>query len=71
VTARRCLGFTLVEVLVALAVVAVTLASGIKAAGALTQNAERLADQRLVLETDGLGPFRPAAEAAAAAGAAR
>ena len=38
--ARR--GFTLVEVLVALAVVAITLATGIKAAGALTGNAERL-----------------------------
>jgi general secretion pathway protein I len=36
-------GFTLIEVLVALAVVAITLATGIKAAGALTANAERLA----------------------------
>ena len=36
-------GFTLVEVLVALAIVAVALATGIKAAGALTDNAERLA----------------------------
>jgi general secretion pathway protein I len=36
-------GFTLIEVLVALAVVAITLATGIKAAGALTGNAERLA----------------------------
>ncbi len=36
-------GFTLVEVLVALAVVAVALATGIKASGALTGNAERLA----------------------------
>jgi general secretion pathway protein I len=51
-TAARCLrrgtrhaarGFTLIEVLVALVVVAVTLATGIKAAGALTANAERLA----------------------------
>jgi len=37
-------GFTLVEVLVALAIVAVTLGAGFKAAGALTDNAERLAD---------------------------
>ena len=36
-------GFTLIEVLVALAIVAVTLGAGIKAAGALTGNAERLA----------------------------
>ncbi len=34
-------GFTLIEVLVALAIVAVTLGAGIKAAGALTGNAER------------------------------
>ena len=37
-------GFTLVEVLVALAVVAVTLGAGIKAAGSLTSNTARLAD---------------------------
>lgn len=37
-------GFTLVEVLVALAIVALALASGIRAAGALTDNAQRLAD---------------------------
>ena len=37
-------GFTLVEVLVALAVVAVALAAGARAAGALTNNAQRLAD---------------------------
>lgn len=37
-------GFTLVEVLVALAIVAVALGAGFKAAGALTDNAERLAD---------------------------
>lgn len=43
-TARRTAGFTLIEVLVALAIVAVTLGAGIKAAGALTQNAERLAE---------------------------
>lgn len=35
-------GFTLVEVLVALAIVAVALAAGMRAAGALTQNTERL-----------------------------
>jgi len=36
-------GFTLIEVLVALALVAITLGAGMKAAGALTSNAERLA----------------------------
>jgi len=36
-------GFTLIEVLVALVIVAIALAAGIKAAGALTNNAERLA----------------------------
>ncbi len=35
-------GFTLIEVLVALAIVAVTLAAGIQAAGSLTNNAVRL-----------------------------
>ena len=35
-------GFTLIEVLVALAIVAVALGAGIKAAAALTGNAERL-----------------------------
>lgn len=39
----RC-GFTLVEVLVALAIVAVALAAGMRAAGALTNNTERLAE---------------------------
>ncbi len=37
-------GFTLIEVLVGLTIVAVTLGAGIKAAGALTGNAQRLAD---------------------------
>ena len=37
-------GFTLIEVLVALTIVAVTLGAGIKAAGSLTNNAERLAE---------------------------
>jgi general secretion pathway protein I len=47
---RRCLprrdarGLTLIEVLVALAIVAVTLAAGLKAAGALTNSTQRLAD---------------------------
>ena len=37
-------GFTLVEVLVALAIVAVALGAGLRAAGVLTDNAQRLAD---------------------------
>ena len=37
-------GFTLIEVLVALTIVAITLGAGIKAAGALTGNAQRLVD---------------------------
>ncbi len=37
-------GFTLIEVLVALVIVAIALGAGIKAAGALTTNAERLAE---------------------------
>jgi len=42
---RRCrAGFTLVEVLVALAITAITLGAGMKAAGALTDNAQRLAE---------------------------
>jgi general secretion pathway protein I len=41
---RPARGFTLVEVLVALAIVAVSLGAGFKAAAALSDNAERLAD---------------------------
>ena len=40
----RARGFTLIEVLVALAIVAITLGAGIKAAGSLTSNTARLAD---------------------------
>jgi general secretion pathway protein I len=41
---RRASGFTLIEVLVALAVVALALAAGLRAADALTDNARRLED---------------------------
>lgn len=41
---RRAQGFTLIEVMVALAIVAVTLSAGIKAAGALTDNAQRIVE---------------------------
>ena len=44
---RLARGFTLIEVMVALAIVAVTLGAGIKAAGALSNNAERLTDVSL------------------------
>lgn len=40
----RLRGFTLVEVLVALSITAIALAAGLKAAGALTDNAQRLGD---------------------------
>ena len=45
--AVRTGGFTLIEVMVALAIVAVTLGAGMKAAGALADNAERLTDVSL------------------------
>jgi general secretion pathway protein I len=44
---RRSRGFTLIEILVALAVVAITLAAGMQATGALTRAAERQSDQWL------------------------
>jgi general secretion pathway protein I len=43
-TSYRSAGFTLIEVMVALAIVAITLGAGIKAAGALTTNTQRLVD---------------------------
>jgi general secretion pathway protein I len=44
VSRKSAHGFTLIEVLVALAIVAVTLGAGIKAAGSLTNNTARLAE---------------------------
>ena len=41
---RSACGFTLIEVLVAMTILAITLGAGIKAAGALTNNAQRLAE---------------------------
>jgi general secretion pathway protein I len=43
-TRGHAAGFTLVEVLVALAITAIALGAGLKAAGALTDNAQRLAE---------------------------
>ncbi len=44
---KRTPGFTLIEVLVALGVVALTLTAGLQASGALTRNAERQTEQWL------------------------
>ena len=41
---RRASGFTLIEVLVALAIVAIALGAGLRAAGVLSDNAQRLSD---------------------------
>jgi general secretion pathway protein I len=41
---RHTRGFTLVEVLVAVAVIAIALAAGLRAAGVLVDNAQRLSD---------------------------
>lgn len=41
---RLCSGFTLIEVLVALGIVAIALAAGVRSIGALTRNAERQSD---------------------------
>ena len=41
---RRAGGFTLIEVLVALAIVAIALGAGLRAAGVLSDNAQRLSD---------------------------
>jgi general secretion pathway protein I len=43
-TRTRQAGFTLIEVLVALAIVAITIGAGIRASGALTNSTARLAD---------------------------
>jgi general secretion pathway protein I len=44
---RRVAGFTLIEVMVALVIVALTLAAGMRAAASLSLNAERLASVTL------------------------
>jgi general secretion pathway protein I len=41
---QRARAFTLIEVMVALAIVAITLGAGLRAAGALTDNAQRLGE---------------------------
>ncbi|HUD33364.1 MAG TPA: type II secretion system minor pseudopilin GspI [Variovorax sp.] len=47
VSVRRARGFTLIEVLVALAIVAIALAAGTQATSALTRNAQRQSDTLL------------------------
>ena len=42
--ARKMAGFTLIEVLVALAIVAISLAAGVQATASLARNAERQSD---------------------------
>lgn len=44
---RRAFGFTLVEVLVAVAIVAIALSAGSRAAGTLLDNSQRLSDVTL------------------------
>jgi len=44
---RRQVGFTLIEVLVALGIVAIALTAGLKATASLTRNAERQSDSLL------------------------
>jgi general secretion pathway protein I len=44
VARRTACGFTLLEVLVAMAIVAIALGAGLRAAGVLTDNAQRLGD---------------------------
>lgn len=46
-TRRRAAGFTLIEVLVALGIVAIALTAGLKATGALSGNAQRQTDVML------------------------
>ena len=72
------LGFTLIEVLVALAIVAISLAAGARATGALTRHAERQSDLllaqlcaenalgnvRLVRQMPGIGTSTSACEQA-------
>ncbi len=41
---RRAAGFTLIEVMVALTIVAITLGAGVRAAGSLIGNTQRLTD---------------------------